>query len=85
MNASLIERLKIAAQEANRINALPAAKGNSCPVRVALELDARGIKVAASRGPSLTHAYVVTWSEIESARINVVVAQIGNSVDALTA
>ena len=37
----LVERLKIAAQEAQRVNALPNPKGDH-PVRISLQVEPRG-------------------------------------------
>lgn len=82
----IVERLKIAAQEAHRVNQVPAAQGQAYPVRVTLNLDdPRGVKVLGTRGPSVQHAYVVPWQDIERATNNPVVTQITNAVDLLTA
>lgn len=81
----IVERLKVAAQEAHRVNQVPASKDSTYPVRVLLTLeDPRGVRVRGNRGPSLTHDVIVPWSEIEQARLNVVVAQIGKTVEILS-
>lgn len=79
----LVERLKIAAQEAQRVNALPNPKGDH-PVRISLQIEPRGVLVSGHKG-STAHRYVVPYEEIEAARINLVVAQIGQTVEILSA
>lgn len=77
----LVERLKIAAQEAQRVNALPNPKGDH-PVRISLQIEPRGVLVSGHRG-SVSHRYVVPFEEIENGLNNLLVAQIGQTFEIL--
>ena len=79
----LVERLKIAAQEAQRVNALPNPKGDH-PIKVNLQVEPRGVLVSGHKG-SVAHRYVVPFEEIESGLNNSVVIQIGHAVEILSA
>ncbi len=78
----LATRLSIAAQEAQRVNALPNPKGDH-PVRISLQIEPRGVLVSGHKGAT-AHRYVVLWDEIEVSRVNLVVAQIGQAVEILS-
>ena len=78
----LVERLKIAAQEAQRVNALPNPKGDH-PVRISLQIEPRGVLVSGHKGQT-AHRYVVPFEEIESGLNNGLVIQIGRTVEILS-
>jgi len=80
--AVLVERLKIAAQEAQRVNALPNPKGDH-PIKVNLQVEPRGILVSGHKG-SVAHRYFVPWEEIESGLNNQVVTRICQTVEILS-
>ena len=78
----LVERLKIAAQEAQRVSA-------KRRVKVGLKLEAAGVRVrglfvAGPLGMTMkTHDYTVPWAEIEQSVRNPLVIQINATVAAL--
>lgn len=82
--SEIIERFKVAAQEAHRVSTTPKTRDpNEKPVLITLSLDPRGVLVLGEQG-GRAHRYVVPYEEIEAARINLLVAQIGQTVDILS-